>query len=249
MRLVVAAEAARSAPAGVRALARRCALPRSPDRACGRAAPAHRQRDRKPAGRGRVRSRAAAERAQRRQEPAQTRSLARGQPEPFARAVASGRRDDRERKRGCHPRRPPGPDMLCAFAARLPSIVRWIRRNRSALGTGARIRTRGDWRGPRNPALTLVYQGKQPVNPLSKQTDFLAIYVANMCNSELYSLRRLLAAVELLPVCRRWAVPRAVLGVLRAPQCARGMLQSLKARGMSHADLQGARRGRPVPPE
>ncbi len=158
--------------------ARRCALRRSPDRACGRAAPARRRRDRRRADREHVRSRAAEERTQRReqaqrQEAAQARSLARSQPEPSARAVASGRRDGRERKRGLHPRRPPDPDMLVAVAARLPSIVRWIRRNRSAPGTGARIRTGGDWRGPRNPALTLVYQGKQAVNLLCKQTDFL----------------------------------------------------------------------------
>jgi hypothetical protein len=66
--------------------------------------------------------------------------------------------------------------MLYDVAARLPSIVRWIRRNRSAFGTGARIPTGGDWRGPRNPALTLVYQGKQAVNLLAQQTVFLTIY-------------------------------------------------------------------------
>ena len=166
--------AARSAPAGVRTAAPRCVPRRSPDRACGRAAPARRRHDRRRADREHVRSRAAAARAQaQRREPVQARSLARSQPEPSAQAAASGRRDGRERKRGLHPRRPPDPDMLVAVAARLPSIVRWIRRNRSALGTGARIRTGGDWRGPRNPALTLVYQGKQAVNLLSKQTDFL----------------------------------------------------------------------------
>jgi hypothetical protein len=72
--------------------------------------------------------------------------------------------------------------MICVFAARLPSTV-WLEHAEtvSAPWKPARLRNGGDWRGSRNLAQTLVYQGKQAVNLLVRRPIFLTNHGLRMC--------------------------------------------------------------------
>jgi hypothetical protein len=68
--------------------------------------------------------------------------------------------------------------MICVFAARLPSIAEITPQDPGRPMEPARVN--GMWRTARSdvPALTFVHYGKQAVNPLARQTEFVSLVVA-----------------------------------------------------------------------